>query len=129
MKVQEKMIGTWRLIHGIKVDEQGNIDYPMGKDAYGYIMYDNTGHMAVQIYRVKQNQPEKGNDLCVAYCGKYEIDEAAELVSHIVEGADLAIYAGKILQRKYHFYDNKLSLKPWDDGTDREILWEKVEEK
>jgi hypothetical protein len=29
------------------------------------------------------------------------------------------------LERKYHFFDEKLSLKPLD-GTNREILWQRV---
>jgi hypothetical protein len=48
------------------------------------------------------------------------------LVRHFLEGQ---LHPGRhpdILEWKYTFYDDKLSLRPWDDGTDREILWKRT---
>jgi hypothetical protein len=46
------LIGTWRLIswETRSVDGQ-KISYPLGKDAVGYIMYNEDGDMFVAIIR------------------------------------------------------------------------------
>ena len=46
------LIGTWRLIswENRSVDGQ-KISYPLGKDAVGYIMYNEDGYMFVAIIR------------------------------------------------------------------------------
>ena len=62
----------------------------------------------------------------LAYFGSYTIDEETQVVSHELEGHLCASFVGNIARRQMKFYDNKLSLRPYDDGTDREILWEKV---
>ena len=47
------LIGTWRLIswENRSVDGQ-KISYPLGKDAVGYIMYNEDGYMFVAIMRL-----------------------------------------------------------------------------
>jgi Lipocalin-like domain len=46
------LVGTWRLIswETRSVDGQ-KISYPLGKDAVGYIMYNEDGYMSVAIMR------------------------------------------------------------------------------
>lgn len=137
-KIQQKIIGTWRLVYSVEIDEAGNKSYPFGEDAIGYIMYDASGKMAVQICRknrenfkstgLKQADTNELSHLAkdyLAYFGRYEIDTEQELVHHFVEGCLYPNRVGKSLDRKYHFFEDKLSLKPWD-GTNREILWQKV---
>ncbi|MDX2163893.1 MAG: lipocalin-like domain-containing protein [Gammaproteobacteria bacterium] len=121
--IQEKIIGTWKLVHSVEIEHSGNKRYPFGEDAIGYIIYDAAGTMAVQISR-RERQVFNEKDY-LAYFGRYEIDLQNELVRHFVEGSLHLSYLGKILERKYHFYDNRMSLKP-HDGTNREILWERV---
>jgi len=45
---KDKFVGTWRLI---SIDDPSPTASKPDKDPVGYIMYDSTGHMAVQIMR------------------------------------------------------------------------------
>lgn len=121
--IKQKIIGTWKLVHSMVIEDSGEKRYPFGDDAIGYIMYDSFGKMAVQISRKKREVLEPHDYL--AYFGHYEIDTEKELVRHFVEGSLHLNYIGQTLERKYFFYDNKMSLKPVD-GKSREILWEKI---
>jgi len=131
-------IGTWRLVYSVEIDKSGTAHYPFGEDAIGYIIYDDNAQMAVQISRFHRQNFNSDNFLTasesdlitlpknyLAYFGKFVLDEKNSIVSHIIEGHLFPNYVEKNLERKYRFYDNKLSLKPWD-GTNREIVWEKV---
>ena len=80
------LIGTWRLIswETRSVDGQ-KISYPLGKDAAGYIMYNEDGYMFVAISRPNRQKFTVGDllggsaeekaqavDNYVSYCGRYE---------------------------------------------------------
>lgn len=125
--ISEKIIGTWQLVYSIEIDADGRKIYPFGEKAIGYLMYNINGTMAVQIcrnpYTISNLTTITENYL--AYFGNYEIDVKEELVRHFVKGHLLPHCIGKTLERKYAFFDNKMSLKPWDD-TNREILWQRV---
>jgi hypothetical protein len=46
------LVGTWRLISWETRGVDGQkISYPLGKDAVGYIMYNEDGYMSVAIMR------------------------------------------------------------------------------
>ena len=49
--ITKRIVGTWRLVRSISIDSNGKSEYPYGKDAIGYIIYNDTGVMAVQISR------------------------------------------------------------------------------
>jgi hypothetical protein len=122
------ILGTWRLVHSVEYGPGGEKRYPFGEDAIGYIIYSESGVMAVQITR--RGRPVTGPNPVVtekdylAYFARYELDVQNGVVRHILEGE---LFPGRAedLERKYHFFDEKLSLKPLD-GTNREILWERV---
>ena len=126
-EINQKIMGTWKLVYSVEMDSSGNKTYPFGEDAIGYIIYDASGKMAVQICRRerKLNEPSLISKDYLAYFGNYEVDIEKQIVRHFVEGHLSSNQVGKILERKYHFYDDKMSLTPWD-GTNREILWQKV---
>lgn len=136
--IAQKIIGTWKLVHSVEIDAEGTHHYPFGDDAIGFIIYDAAGTMAVQISRnnrakfgsatFKNAQSAEALTLpqdYLAYFGSYKIDLDNEVVQHFVDGALFPNYIGQNLPRKYTFYDDKLSLKP-ADGTNREILWQKL---
>lgn len=136
--IKEQLVGTWKLVHSLERDKKGNIHYPFGPDAIGYIMYDSEGHMAVQIcrkqrsyfssQRLKEATEKEAVSLTqdyLAYFGQYKIDEKNKLLTHLLEGNLCPNFVRHAFQRQIKFYDNKLSLRPYNDGTDREILWEK----
>lgn len=136
--IQKKIIGTWKLVYSVEIDSLGNKIYPFGDDAIGYIIYDELNKMAVQICRKERKlfnsssfTKSSGDELSslpmdyLAYFGNYKIDTHNKLVRHNVEGHLFPNYVGHVLERKYDFFDDKLSLKPYD-GTNREILWQKT---
>ena len=126
---RKAIVGTWRLVHSVEYGPDGTPHYPFGQDAVGYIIYSESGVMAVQITRRERaehaQEPAGGASDYLAYFGRYEVDTENQLVRHFLEGQLHPGYHPDTLERKYRFYDDKLSLRPWD-GTDREILWQRT---
>jgi Lipocalin-like domain len=122
------ILGTWRLVHSVEYGPGGERHYPFGEDAIGYIIYSESGVMAVQIgrrgRRIVGANPVIGKKDYLAYFGRYELDLQNAVVRHLLEGELFPGHA-EDLERKYHFFDEKLSLKPVD-GTNREILWQRM---
>ena len=126
---RKAIVGAWRLVHSVEFGPGGTPRYPFGQDAVGSIIYTESGVMAVQIARKNRAEDGAGSSVgrsdYLAYFGRYEIDMENQLVRHILEGQ---VHPGNhpaTLERKYRFYDDKLSLRPCD-GTDREILWQRL---
>jgi Lipocalin-like domain len=121
-------VGAWRLVHSVEYGPGGERHYPFGKDAIGYIIYSESGVMAVQITRrgrpATEPNPVVVKKDYLAYFGRYELDVQNAVVRHLLEGELFPGHAGD-LERKYHFFDDKLSLKPLD-GANREILWQRA---
>jgi catechol 1,2-dioxygenase len=137
-KINQKFIGTWMLVYSVEIDSSEKKFYPFGEDAIGYIMYDASNKMAVQICRKERklygsksfasSSPQELSLIpkdYLAYFGSYEIDTEKEIIRHFADGHLFPNNVGQALERKYHFFDNKMSLKPCD-GTNREILWKKI---
>jgi catechol 1,2-dioxygenase len=138
INIKKEIIGTWKLVYSVEIDSLGNKIYPFGEDAMGYIIYDESNKMAVQICRKERKlfnsssfTKSSVDELSIipmdylAYFGNYDIDTDNKLVRHNVEGHLFPNYVSHALERKYDFFDDKMSLKPWD-GTNREILWQKI---
>jgi hypothetical protein len=91
-------------------------------------LYSESGVMAVQIARRARPtagpNPVVGKKDYLAYFGRYALDIQNEVVRRLLEGELFPGHADD-LERKYHFFDDKLLLKPLD-GTSREILWQRV---
>src|SRR5918995_6674430 len=80
------LIGTWRLVsweNRSVVD--GEVSYPLGEDAVGYIMYVQDGYMSVAIMRPDRakfaaedlfgggaEESAQAASTYVSYCGRYE---------------------------------------------------------
>ena len=126
--VADQLLGAWRLVHSISTNTSGETEYPLGKDAFGYIYYSETGIMPVQISRRGRKRVTDLSSLehdYLAYFGRYEIDNERQVVRHLLEGELLPEGHGEILERRYRFEGDLMSLKPVD-GTNREILWQRV---
>jgi hypothetical protein len=127
--VAKKIIGMWRLVHSVSINADGGKEYPYGEDAIGYIYYSDSGIMAVHISRKSRSE---ANDVShikhdyLAYFGRYEIDTEKQVVRHFVEGQLFPGEHPEILVREYQFDGDLMSLKPMD-GTNREILWQRVQ--
>ncbi len=127
MDITKLIVGTWRLVHSIEL-ESGKKEYPFGEDAIGYIYYGDAGIMAVQISRRTRRKADDVSDLkrdYLAYFGRYEVDPERQVVRHFVEGQLFPGDHPGILERKYRFDGDFMTLKPLD-GTNREIVWQRV---
>lgn len=121
------IIGSWRLVSYEDRDSDGVAAYPYGRAPAGLLVYDATGHMAIQI--MKQPPPNVASDDWdkftvgervalydgyVAYFGRYEVDVSRGVVIHLPE-ADLSrLYIGKREVR--HFVldgDNLVLSEQW----------------
>ena len=145
--IASKFIGTWRLASVEARRPNGEIA-PMparyGTNPVGYIMYDNTGHVAVQRMRPDRpkfaiNDMDKGTpeelkaawEGYSAYLGTYEINEAEGFVVHHVEISSFPNYVGSDEKRFYELSDDTLVLKPpqrqvGNEQLNMRITWQRV---
>src|SRR5215213_4791985 len=102
-------VGTWRLVSQHSLYPDGSSEPSRGEDADGIIMYDSAGNMAVQLMRTDEYAMEY-TDLAtmrtamqgfLAYYGRYEVDEAAQIVRHFVTGSSYFGYRGTTQTRHY----------------------------
>ncbi len=126
--IAKRIVGAWRLVHSVTVTPDGKRVYPFGEDAVGYICYSDTGVMAVQISRRSRADGEDPSRLIhdyLAYFGRYEIDTDRQLVRQFVEGQIFPGDHPAVLERKYRFDGDLMSLRPLDK-TNQEILWQRA---
>lgn len=71
------LVGGWRLESWSFVYEDGRpLEFPMGADGRGYILYTLTGQVGATIMRADKSE-------CFAYAGRYELAEGT--VFHTIE--------------------------------------------
>ena len=124
--LKNKFLGTWKLVAAEAQQPTGEVmPYRYGAGSIGYIMYDATGHMAVQIMQPNR-PPFASGDLDTgtpeeieaafegygAYFGTYEIHEAEGFVIHRVEGSLFPNNVGTEQKRFFEFSGDTLILKP-----------------
>lgn len=83
-----QIVGTWKLV-GITVHHPDGTETPdrLGPNPIGYIMYDRSGHMAVQFMSTTRTADTPVAGGYTAYFGTYTIDEQEKSVTHHVEGS------------------------------------------
>jgi len=129
---ETRFVGTWRLV-SIQGDSAGTQN--RGPRPTGYIYYDDSGHMGVQIqpdrkrasWRARTPTAEEALDAArgyVAYFGTWRVDGKAGTITHHREGAlnlDVVDYV-----RRYTFDgEDRLTLAPVD-RPGLALLWERV---
>jgi hypothetical protein len=138
------LVGTWRLISRVVRLEDGTaIQEGLGTTPKGYLMYDSSGHMAVQLLRPDRptaidctsgpaptdNSPELLNGY-EAYFGTYTIDETNHTVTHHIEGALAAADVGRNLIRQFQVSRDKLTIVVRTSSPKerqiRTLTWERV---
>jgi hypothetical protein len=137
----ENIIGTWKLI-SFELKSNGNISHPLGENPLGFLIYGETGHMAVMMSK-KDRSPLSSEDIInipeeeksgladgfIGYSGKYKILD--NKLVHYVEISFIPNWMGRPLERFYQFYKGNLILKtPAEDINGVEfistIIWEKI---
>ena len=139
-----QLIGTWELVARSERDATGQIvpDSSLGADPVGLLIYDATGHVAVQLMKRRRSEVPCGvtakaaaNNLAQvggydAYFGRYEVNPATHTVTHHLEGALGPADVGRALTREYHLEGDTLTLQfrpggPRDSHV-RTLVWHRV---
>lgn len=143
--LQKRFVGSWKLIsiNGTPIPNQ----QPISGKPFGIIMYDQTGHMAVQIVRgdrpqfasgaaeVTDKERAQAYSTYAAYYGTYTFEPENHIVIHHLEGS---LNPGQIGQDNIRYFElkgNRLTLSVANDGkggrmpfkeTTRHLTWEKI---
>ncbi len=136
--VQKKLIGTWKIraFEDRKDEHDPNSEwtYPYGKNPKGYFVYDNTGHVMIQIMKTPHSPPFASGDDdkptveemkkaftgYVAYFGTYTVDTAKNVVTHHVEGSLKPSFIGSNQPRPFILTGDRLIIG--DGKTWRRVL-------
>jgi len=109
------LVGTWRLVRFEDTDAEGKVTKAFGEKPRGYLVYDSTGHVSIQITRDAPQKPfasgsdgtgtdaevRQAYDGYVAYFGTYRVDPEKRLLTHVVEGSLRPSYTGTEQVRPY----------------------------
>jgi hypothetical protein len=115
------LLGSWRLVSCETEAADGSIDYPLGEDAVGLLMYTEDGYMSVSLARAERH-PFAGGDLLggtgrekeqaaesyVSYCGRYEYCD--DHVTHHVELSLFPNWSGQNQKRHVELKGARLTL-------------------
>jgi hypothetical protein len=136
------LVGTWRLISWENRDVDGDIVYPLGEDAVGYIMYNEDGYTFVAIMRSDRAEFAVGDLLSgsieekayaagtyVSYCGRYEF--RGDTVIHQVKLSLFPNWVGVEQERLVEVRGNRLTISTRPmlfGGAQRtaHLIWERV---
>jgi hypothetical protein len=137
-----RLVGAWRLIAWETRSDDGQIDYPFGRDATGLLIYTDSGHMSVSIASAGR-EPFAAGDLLggavaekarametyISYCGRYE--RRGESVIHHVELSLFPNWAGHEQERRVSFDADRLALEApplMINGAEQRarLLWERL---
>jgi hypothetical protein len=133
------LLGAWRLLSLQRVLPDGTVEYPLGPDAIGQLVYTESGRMSAQLVRPGQ-PPFTSEDTRAAtdeeivtawhnyagYYGTYRIDVDAQAVIHEIQASWMPNLAGTEGVRRYRIDGDLLHLEAdGPQGTSR-VTWQKV---
>ena len=122
-------IGSYRLQSFELIFDDGSVEYPLGRDAEGLIVYTREGFFSGQMMQrgrprfaqARQSAAQKdfGSDAevraafngYVAYYCRYDVDESQRIVNHRIVSALIPNWEGQVNVRHYEFRDYLLVLK------------------
>lgn len=138
----ERFVGTWKLVSLETRGEDGEVAYPFGKDALGYIMYSADGYVSVTLLPKKRRRfntqdilggtiEEKvaAAESYISYFGRYEV--MRDRVIHRVVVSLFPNWAGVDQERFYGFDGNRLTLRAAPmlingKSQSAHLIWEKT---
>jgi len=139
---ENPFIGTWRLVSFEIRRADGQVRYPLGQDAAGYIIYNEDGYVSVAIMSPNRPKFASGDifggtteekvaaaDIYISYCGRYEIQE--DKVIHRIEVSFFPNWIGADQERIFDLDGERLSLStpPFLIGGVQQtahMVWERV---
>lgn len=113
---REQFVGTWELVSTeYRYKDGSRRPYPdAGPHGKGYLMYMTDGHMCAQLMNPDRpawkdvDHPTNAEKISAfdnfsAYCGRFEVDEAAHTMVHLPEVASSPAFVGSRQPRPYSF--------------------------
>ncbi len=124
----DALVGTWRVEEIADTDASGHVLHPYGEHPKGYIVYDATGHVHIQVMRTPATPPfasADGTDAevraayqgYVAYFGTYRVDARTGTVVHHVEGSLMPGYTATDQPRPFVVSGDELRIEGDSDGV------------
>jgi len=114
-------VGAWRLLSLEARSSTGDVGYPYGQDAAGYLLYSGEGYMSVSVMRARRTSfaspdalqspaEEKvaAFDTYSSYSGRYEV--RGQKVIHHIEICSFPNWTGKEQERFFAFSGDRLTL-------------------
>jgi len=114
------LVGTWNLVL-IEFRSDGQVVYPVGRDATGLLVYDQSGWMSQQLMRPGRPAFASGDQLrgtdqevraavegYLAYGGTYTVNEAHEVIFHHVTTSLFPNWVGTDQKRFYKLSGDRL---------------------
>jgi hypothetical protein len=115
------LVGAWRLMSYESRARDGEVEYPLGLGATGYIMYTADGHMSVAMMSADRTNYASSDlregtveeklaaaETYVSYCGSFELQ--GDVVVHHVEVAFLPNRVGTSQERTFKVSGDTLRL-------------------
>lgn len=138
-EIRTRLIGAWRAVSWYEEDAEGNLSYPLGKEAKGQLIYTVEGRMSAQLVSANMTKFAKP-DWRVAtveerakawmeyfgYYGAFTIDEDKEAVIHHVEGSAFPNLIGTKQVRYFRFEGEQLFLNADTAWGKVQVEWEKI---
>jgi hypothetical protein len=142
--VDQRFVGTWRLVSFIFQDSDGGIRLPYGEHPSGYIFYMPDGYMAVAFMPADRSHFQGGDvmggtpeeksramETFFTYCGTFEVQ--GDQVVHHIEVSLFPNWSGLDQRRFYQFEGRRLTLSSPPQlfqGRERSarLVWERVAE-
>jgi hypothetical protein len=125
---ETSLVGTWKLLsrEDVTSDGQRRMEPKLGSDPVSYLMYDASGHFAVQFMRRDRRSALDGYD---AYFGKYSVADGT--VTQELEGALLPDNVGKVVTRRFRINGDELVITldvTTNDGepVTRTLRWQRL---
>jgi hypothetical protein len=140
--IDSRFLGTWRLVSCELRSSDGEVSYPMGRDAVGYIMYSADGYMSVAFMRANRpmfavedvlggSQAEKAAAVAsyISYASAFDVGDGE--VRHHIEVSLFPNWTGVTQVRRFRFEDDKLLLSTGPmllQGKTQEayLIWERA---
>ncbi|TGB01192.1 lipocalin-like domain-containing protein [Halobacillus salinus] len=142
--MNEKLIGSWRLVRYKVCNKNGKVTYPLGEDADGIAIYHEDGHMSVQIMSAGRlsyaggdlhSGPQKAVAAAangyLAYSGSYQLDPEQATIEQNIKVSLNPNWEGDTQLRYVRFRDDQMviSSEPvfiQGERQNNEIVWERL---
>jgi hypothetical protein len=135
--IKRKLVGSWQLISW-EENESGTVNYPLGPDAVGQIIYTEDGRMSAQLMRrgvqrfasedwrkASTEEKSRGWSGYFGYFGTYSIDLQRRAVVHHIEGSWFPNLLGTDQVRQFRFEGERLILDADTQWGQVHIVWAK----